>query len=81
MSLVSHLHSLVHTYGYFAIFLIICLESAGVPMPGETALVTAAIFAGGGQLNIFGVIGCAAFAAIFGDNVGYCATCISMSRG
>src|SRR5579862_1678481 len=71
MSLVSHLHSLVHTYGYFAIFLIICLESAGVPMPGETALVTAAIFAGGGQLNIFGVIGCAAFAAIFGDNVGY----------
>jgi membrane protein DedA with SNARE-associated domain len=71
MSLVHHLHGLLHTYGYVAIFVIICLESAGVPMPGETALVTGAIFAGQGELNIFGVIGCAAFAAIFGDNVGY----------
>ena len=71
MSLVSHLHSLVHTYGYFAIFAVICLESAGVPMPGETALVTAAIFAGQGELDNKGVIGCAALAAIFGDNVGY----------
>jgi membrane protein DedA with SNARE-associated domain len=71
MSLVSLVHGLLHTYGYFAIFAIICLESAGVPMPGETALVTAAIFAGRGEMNIFAVIGCAAFAAIFGDNVGY----------
>ena len=71
MSLVSHLHSLVHTYGYLAIFMVISLESAGVPMPGETALVTAAIFAGGGELNIVAVIASAAIAAIFGDNVGY----------
>jgi len=71
MSLVSHLHGLLHTYGYLAIFVIVCLESAGVPMPGETALVTAAIFAGQGELHIFGVIGSAALAAIFGDNVGY----------
>jgi membrane protein DedA with SNARE-associated domain len=71
MSLVSHLHTLVHTYGYFAVFVIVCLESAGVPLPGETALVTAAIFAGRGELDIKGVIGCAALAAIFGDNLGY----------
>jgi len=71
MSLVHHIHNLVHAYGYFAIFAVICLESAGVPMPGETALVTAAIFAAHGDLAIGGVIACAALAAIFGDNIGY----------
>jgi membrane protein DedA with SNARE-associated domain len=71
MSLVHHIHHFVHAYGYFAIFAIISLESAGVPMPGETALVTAAIFAAHGDLAIGGVIACAAFAAIFGDNIGY----------
>ena len=36
------------------------MESAGIPMPGETVLVTAAIFAAHGTLNIYGVIGGAA---------------------
>jgi len=71
MSLIHHIHHFVHDYGYFAVFLVVCLESAGVPMPGETALVTAAIFAARGDLSIAGVIACAAFAAIFGDNIGY----------
>jgi membrane protein DedA with SNARE-associated domain len=71
MSLVSHLHSLVHNYGYFAVFALVCLECLGVPIPGETALVAAAIFAGGGELNIFGVIGSAAVAAIVGGSIGY----------
>ena len=57
MSLVSHLHSLIHNYGYFAVFVTVCLECLGVPIPGETALVTAAIFAGERELDIFGVIG------------------------
>ena len=52
-------------------FAIVALESAGVPLPGETALVTAAIFAGQGTLKIEGVIGVAALAAILGDNCGY----------
>jgi membrane protein DedA with SNARE-associated domain len=47
------------------------MESAGIPMPGETALVGAAILAGEGKLNIFGVIGAAAAGAILGDNCGY----------
>jgi hypothetical protein len=36
---------LVH-YGYGAIFLIVMMESAGIPMPGETVLVSAAVYAG-----------------------------------
>ena len=52
-------------------FAIVALESAGVPLPGETALVTAAIFAGKGDLNIEAVIAAAAVAAILGDNCGY----------
>jgi membrane protein DedA with SNARE-associated domain len=53
------------------VFAIVALESAGVPLPGETALLTAAVFAGKGDLNIEAVIAAAAVAAIFGDNCGY----------
>jgi membrane protein DedA with SNARE-associated domain len=62
---------LVHHYGLVALFLIVMLESGGVPLPGETALVTAAIYASQGHLNIIEVIVVAAAAAIIGDNLGY----------
>jgi membrane protein DedA with SNARE-associated domain len=62
---------LVHHYGLAALFLIVMLESSGVPLPGETALVAAAIFASQGNLNIAEVIAVAAAAAIVGDNIGY----------
>ena len=60
MELVPHLQQVVSSYGYFAVFLIVALESAGIPMPGETVLVTAAIFAASGTLKIYWVIGAAA---------------------
>jgi len=64
--------SLVHSYGYFALFLLIALESVGIPLPGETALITAALYAGStGNLNIAAVAVIAAAAAVLGDNVGY----------
>jgi membrane protein DedA with SNARE-associated domain len=63
--------SLVHHYGLIALFLVVMLESGGVPLPGETALVAAAIFASQGKLNIAEVIAVAAAAAIIGDNLGY----------
>jgi membrane protein DedA with SNARE-associated domain len=47
------------------------LESGGVPLPGETALVAAGVFASRGELDIVEVIAVAAVAAILGDNVGY----------
>ncbi len=71
MPFLHHLHQLVAEYGYFAIFALVALESAGVPMPGETALVSAAVFASRGDFNIGLVIACASAAAILGDNAGY----------
>ncbi len=73
MSFMDQLPDLVVHYGYFAIFAVIALESAGIPMPGETILISAAVFAGArhGGLNIYLVIGTAAAAAIFGDNLGF----------
>lgn len=63
---------ILETYGYFAIFLIIAVESMGIPLPGETILVTAAIYAGvTGHLLIIGIIISAILGAILGDNLGY----------
>lgn len=47
------------------------MESSGVPVPGETALITAGVLASDGQVHIEFVIAIAAFAAIIGDNIGY----------
>ena len=63
--------SLIATYGYLVVFLVVGLESLGIPLPGETALVTAAAFAAQGHLSIGAVIFVAALAAILGDNGGY----------
>lgn len=50
---------------------LIGLESFGIPLPGETALITAAALAARGHLNIFLVVAAAAAGAIIGDNAGY----------
>jgi membrane protein DedA with SNARE-associated domain len=50
---------------------IIGLESMGVPSPGETALVLAAILASQGKLQIWLVIVIGVASAIVGDNIGY----------
>jgi membrane protein DedA with SNARE-associated domain len=63
--------ALVQDYGLIALYVIVMLESGGVPLPGETALIAAAIFASRGDLPIAGVIAVAAAAAIIGDNLGY----------
>jgi membrane protein DedA with SNARE-associated domain len=59
-------------FGYWAIFLMIVLECAGLPLPGETTLISAAIFAGTThQLDIVWIVAVAASAAILGDNLGF----------
>jgi membrane protein DedA with SNARE-associated domain len=64
-------HLITH-YGYGAVFVIVMLESAGIPMPGETILVTAAVYAGTKHaLDIRWVIAAAAGGAILGDNIGF----------
>jgi membrane protein DedA with SNARE-associated domain len=63
---------LVSLYGYWVIFIVVSLESAGLPLPGETMLVGAAIYAGQtGALSIEDIIFAAAGGAIAGDNIGY----------
>jgi membrane protein DedA with SNARE-associated domain len=65
-------HLLVQ-YGLVLLFLFVAIESAGVPVPGETALVTAAVLATPQHhhYSIVWVIVVAAAGAIVGDNVGY----------
>jgi membrane protein DedA with SNARE-associated domain/membrane-associated phospholipid phosphatase len=62
---------LIASYGYVVLFLLVGLESLGIPLPGETALVTAAAFAALGHLSIYAVVATAVAAAIVGDNGGY----------
>jgi membrane protein DedA with SNARE-associated domain len=61
----------LETYGLILLFLLVGLESCGIPLPGETALIAAAVLAGSGRWNIVEVIGIAALAAFIGDNAGY----------
>jgi membrane protein DedA with SNARE-associated domain len=63
-------HFIAH-YGLFLLFGIVCLESAGLWLPGETALIAAAVYASEGHLPIAGVIAVATTGAIIGDNIGY----------
>jgi membrane protein DedA with SNARE-associated domain len=61
----------VDQYGLAFLFVIVSLESAGVWVPGETALVAAGVLASRGHFSISAVIALAALGAIVGDNVGY----------
>jgi membrane protein DedA with SNARE-associated domain len=62
---------LVKVFGYPLLFLLVVSESGGVPIPGETALIAAAILASKGKLQIELVVPLAAAAAIVGGNLGY----------
>lgn len=62
---------LLLSYGLFLLFLVVAGESAGIPLPGETALAAAAILATHHHYSIVSVIVVAAAAAIIGDNAGY----------
>jgi len=62
----------VVTYGYLAVALFVAAESIGVPAPGETVLIVAAIYAGHTHhLSPWIIFLTAAAAAIVGDNIGY----------
>jgi len=58
-------------YGYLAVGGLLFLEDFGVPAPGETILIAAAVYAGAGQLNIVAVVLIGFVAAVAGDNVGF----------
>src|ERR1700716_2639988 len=63
---------MLETFGYLAVFLFIAIESMGIPFPGETMLITAALYAGHThRMEIVLVIAAAAAGAIIGDNIGF----------
>ncbi len=68
-------HAIAHAigkFGYGAVGLTVGLESLGVPVPGETALIAASIYAGAShRLNIVLIVAVAAAGAILGDNIGF----------
>ena len=62
---------LIGRYGYLVVFFGVMLESAGVPLPGETVLITAGVLVHRGVLDLgdtlfFGILG-----AVIGDQIGY----------
>jgi membrane-associated protein len=68
---IATLISVAQDVGYPLVFALIAIETMGIPVPGETALITAGIVASRGRLEIEIVIALAAAAAILGDNVGF----------
>src|SRR5436305_12078234 len=71
LAAIVNVEHLVETAGYPLLFLLVMSESSGVPVPGETALITGGILASQGKMQIEWVIGLAILAAIIGDNIGY----------
>lgn len=62
---------ILNQYGYLAVAGLVMLEDFGVPVPGETILIAAAVYAGAGKLNIVAVVLIGILAAVVGDNIGY----------
>lgn len=62
---------IITDYGPWAIFLIILIEDFGIPVPGETALISAALLASQGKLPIAWLLPAAWAGAVIGDNIGY----------
>jgi membrane protein DedA with SNARE-associated domain len=68
------LHDLQPTlnhYGYLAVGGLVLLEDFGVPVPGETVLILASVYAGAGRLNIWLVALIGFLGAVVGDNIGF----------
>ena len=63
---------LIHHYGAWVVFVLVFLESIGLPLPGEAILVSAAIFAGTTHnLSIALVLVSAVVGAILGSIIGF----------
>jgi membrane protein DedA with SNARE-associated domain len=68
----GYLEHLLHAYGYAAIVAVIALENVGLPVPGETILITSGIFAATThELNVVGIVVTAAVAAFGGSVAGF----------
>ena len=74
MFLLSHqeVEQLIATYGYGVVVALNFIESFGIPVPGETALVASAVYAGTThKLNIYLLVGTTVAGTLIGDIVGF----------
>ena len=72
--MLASLTSFIDAHSQWALlmlFVLLLLESFGLPLPGETALIACGVLASQGALSIVAVIVVAIFAAVIGDNLGY----------
>jgi membrane protein DedA with SNARE-associated domain len=67
----AHLAPLLEDYGYLAVGALVLLDNGGIPVPGQTILVAAAVYAGAGRLNFPAVLAVAVAAAVIGNALGY----------
>ena len=65
------IQEIARQYGYWAVFLGIAIESAGIPLPGETIILVGGFLAGSGELEYWWVLLSAIAGAVIGDNFGY----------
>ena len=64
--------SLIERYGYLFVFLGVVLEGVGLPLPGETVLITAGALAHQGSLTLWETLVMGSFGAVVGGQAGYC---------
>jgi membrane protein DedA with SNARE-associated domain len=67
----SVLHHYLLEYGYWALFVVVLLESMGVPGPGQALLIAAALLAAHGKLDISLVLTTAVVGTTLGGMIGY----------
>jgi membrane protein DedA with SNARE-associated domain len=67
----QHFEAALRDWGYLAVGGLVFVEDFGVPVPGETMLIAASLYAGTGRLNIVLVALVGFAAAVLGDNLGY----------
>lgn len=61
----------LNRFGYWAVLLFVMIEDFGIPLPGETVLIAASVYAGAGRLNVVAVGVVGFIAAVLGDNIGF----------
>ena len=58
-------------FGYWVVLLFVMVEDFGIPVPGESVLIAASVYAGAGQLNVVAIAIVGSVAALVGDNIGF----------
>jgi membrane protein DedA with SNARE-associated domain len=67
----SGMEPFIREYGVLAIFVVLALESIGLPLPGESMLIFGSALAARGEMSFNGLLIAAWIGGVAGDNIGY----------